>query len=168
MQHLAHNPDCFLSLKEIYEGDNTFYLVTSYLEGASLNEEIDRSKVRFFLSQSTSEGRLPILAIKQLMKKLLADLAVLHDFGIIHRDVKPDNLMFARKNDFSSLVLVDFGLATHESNERFLFPKCGTPGFVAPEILTSRVDYKYTCKVDLFSAGCILYKLLTGMSLFTG
>lgn len=51
---------------------------------------------------------------------------------------------------------------------RYLFPKCGTPGYVAPEILNTRSDNKYNCRVDIFSAGCILYKLLTGHSLFIG
>lgn len=51
---------------------------------------------------------------------------------------------------------------------RYLFPKCGTPGFVAPEVLSTTVSNKYTTKVDVFSCGCILYKLLTGRSVFNG
>lgn len=48
--------------------------------------------------------------------------------------------MLAKKNDYSSLVLVDFGLATSELLDKYLFPKCGTPGYVAPEVLSSRSD----------------------------
>lgn len=84
--------------------------------------------------------------------------------------------MFSKKNDYSSLVMVDFGLATSELLDkyiynlkyRFLFPKCGTPGYVAPEILSLLPNNKYTTKVDMFSCGCILYKLLTGRSVFSG
>ena len=79
-------------------------------------------------------------------------------------------------NDYSSLVLVDFGLATNEtldqynllSKSRYLFQKCGTPGYVAPEVLTNAFGKKYNTKVDVFSCGCILYKLLTGRSIFNG
>lgn len=102
------------------------------------------------------------------MRKLLQNLTVLHSHRIIHRDLKPDNLMFANKQDPSSLVLVDFGLAIYETEPKFLFPKCGTPGYVAPEVLQSRMDFKYNCKADLFSVGCIFYKLLTGINLFLG
>lgn len=76
--------------------------------------------------------------------------------------------MLAKKNDYSSLVLVDFGLATSELLDKYLFPKCGTPGYVAPEVLSSRSDQRYNCRVDIFSAGCIFYKMLAGHSLFTG
>lgn len=46
--------------------------------------------------------------------------------------------MFARKSDLNSLILVDFGLATFENVETYLFPKCGTPGYVAPEVLNNK------------------------------
>ncbi|CAD8183766.1 unnamed protein product [Paramecium octaurelia] len=151
----------FLTLKEIYEGDHTFYLVTDYLEGTTLSEEIEKAK-------NLPDRRLPIQTIKVLMYKLLTSLVLLHENNIIHRDLKPDNLMFAKKNDYSSLVLVDFGLATLETLDKFLFPKCGTPGYVAPEVLNLNYENKYTTKVDIFSSGCILYKLLTGKSIFGG
>ncbi|CAD8110894.1 unnamed protein product [Paramecium sonneborni] len=151
----------FLTLKEIYEGDHTFYLVTDYLEGASLSEEIERAK-------NLPDRKLPIQTIKILIYKLLSNLALLHKNKIIHRDLKPDNLMFAKKNDYTSLVLVDFGLATFEYLDKYLFPKCGTPGYVAPEVLNLNFENKYTTKVDIFSSGCILYKLLTGRSIFGG
>ncbi|CAD8151970.1 unnamed protein product [Paramecium octaurelia] len=160
----------FLILREIYEGDHTYYLVTEYLEGQSLSEEIDRAK-------GLHDKRLPIQNIKVIIAKLLQSVALLHSHKIIHRDLKPDNMMFAKRNDYFTLVLVDFGLATIETldkysiitiTSRYLFPKCGTPGYVAPEVLTTSVSSKYTTKVDVFSCGCILYKLLTGRSIFNG
>ncbi|CAD8160999.1 unnamed protein product [Paramecium octaurelia] len=161
LKTLAKYPENFLTLKEIYEGDQVHCLVTSYLEGLSLTQEFDRLK-------AADMYRFPIHYAKIIMKKLLTNLAVLHQHKIIHRDLKPDNLMFSKKNDYSTLVLVDFGLATSESMEKFLFPKCGTPGYVAPEILALKPFSKYTTKVDIFSCGCIFYKLLTGKNLFGG
>ncbi|CAD8076675.1 unnamed protein product [Paramecium sonneborni] len=161
LKALSQYENNFLVLKEIYEGDNTLYVVTSYLEGLSLSGELEKAK-------TLPNKRLPINSIKTIMKKLLCNLKILHSHRIIHRDLKPDNLMFSKKNDYTSLVLVDFGLATSELLEKYLFPKCGTPGYVAPEILSTRSERRYNCKVDIFSAGCIFYKLLTGHSLFFG
>lgn len=62
--------DNFLTLKEIYEGDSTYYLVTDYLEGSCLTEEIDRAKM-------LPEKRLPIKFVRIIMFKLLKNLAVL-------------------------------------------------------------------------------------------
>lgn len=87
---------------------------------------------------------------------------------IIHRDVKPDNLVFGKKGNYHSLTLVDFGLSKYLDDFPYIYPRCGTPGFVAPEVLNYRHPQKYGTNVDMFSAGCIFYKLLTGRSLFKG
>jgi serine/threonine protein kinase len=54
--------------------------------------------------------------------------------NIMHRDIKPENLLFAKKGVTSELKIVDFGLAAFVGDAPYIFPKCGTPGFVAPEI----------------------------------
>lgn len=53
------------------------------------------------------------------------------DHRIIHRDLKPENIMF-RKQNSTDAVICDFGLATHADSEKYLFVRCGTPGFVSP------------------------------------
>jgi len=60
----------------------------------------------------------------------------------MHRDLKPDNVMFANKNSFEGLKIVDFGLATYQDESPYIFLKCGTPGYVAPEI--ANLDIKAT------------------------
>ncbi len=68
--------------------------------------------------------------------------------------------MFKSKMSQENLKIVDFGLATPCDRKEFLFPKCGTPGYVAPEIanISSNVlNYDKIC--DLFSVGCIFYKM---------
>lgn len=68
--------------------------------------------------------------------------------------------MFSKLNNYGSLRIVDFGLATEFNVTKFLFPKCGTPGFVAPEVLNLvNKEEKYGFACDIFSCGCIFYKL---------
>jgi calcium-dependent protein kinase len=67
------------------------------------------------------------------MKNILHALAFMHSKGIMHRDLKPENILFQHKKDLHSLKLADFGLATFVNEVPYLYPKCGTPGFVAPE-----------------------------------
>lgn len=52
----------------------------------------------------------------------------------MHRDLKPENLLFRDKDSHKCLKIVDFGLAAFKQDDPYIFPKCGTPGFVAPEI----------------------------------
>ena len=75
----------------------------------------------------------------------------------MHRDIKPENLILVDNTNEEELQikLADFGLAAFTTDE-LLFKRCGTPGYVAPEILD---DQKYNQKVDIFSAGIILYIL---------
>lgn len=67
------------------------------------------------------------------MRCLLSALAYIHSKGIMHRDLKPENILFQIQDDLNSLKLADFGLAAFLLEYPYLYPKCGTPGFVAPE-----------------------------------
>ncbi len=94
-------------------------------------------------------------------------LEYLEHVGYLHRDLKPDNIMLKDANntdDPDNFKICDFGLATRHDVDRFLFKRCGTPGFVAPEIVRSdpkNPNFKPTFKCDSFSAGVILYLLLS-------
>lgn len=68
--------------------------------------------------------------------------------------------MFKEENNYDSLKIVDFGLATSTLVDEYPFPKCGTPGYVAPEVANlTDLKKKYDKKCDIFSIGCIFYKL---------
>lgn len=90
----------------------------------------------------------------------------------MHRDLKPENMILQKDGDLdgNKLKLVDFGLASFCNIEEYLFKRCGTPGFVAPEIInsSSKNHEKFTPKVDVFSAGVIFYIMLVGKSPFKG
>lgn len=94
------------------------------------------------------------------------------DKKIMHRDLKPDNMILKYKDKLENctLKLVDFGLATVYDIPEYLFKRCGTPGFVAPEVINapSKANIHYTPQCDVFSAGVIFYILLTERSPFDG
>lgn len=88
----------------------------------------------------------------------------MHRKNIIHRDIKTDNILIIDKKDLS-VCITDLGMACLESDEEELQMKCGSPGFVAPEILR---NLRATTKADIFSLGCIFFRMLMGYSLFRG
>ena len=88
----------------------------------------------------------------------------MHWNNIIHWDLKPENIIFKNTSDIN-IGIVDLGFATFESDYDKLFKWCGTPGYVAPEILN---DHPYGCKVDVYSCGIIFYIILTGKIPFNG
>ena len=94
---------------------------------------------------------------------MISALSHMHLKHIMHRDLKPENILCRSKDKHYDLVLADFGLATFRDEPNMLFKRCGTPGFVAPEILLYDEDNEmYDCACDIFSAGVIFYLLLTG------
>eukprot|EP00927_Polykrikos_kofoidii_P032493 TRINITY_DN27668_c0_g1_i1.p1 TRINITY_DN27668_c0_g1~~TRINITY_DN27668_c0_g1_i1.p1 ORF type:complete len:961 (-),score=112.21 TRINITY_DN27668_c0_g1_i1:32-2683(-) len=109
-------------------------------------------------------GTLPLVDVRDIFSQLLSALVFLHDLRIVHRDVKTENVILVAAGKIE-IRLVDFGLLAHESEEREMKRRCGTPGYVAPEIL--RGD-SYGIPVDCFSAGVLAYILATGEAPFRG
>ena len=87
------------------------------------------------------------------MGGLLKGLAHMHSKRIMHRDLKPQNIMLRYAKSWET-VIVDFGLATWADEAEYLFVRCGTPGYVAPEIINIK-DLKTRCNPisDIFSIG---------------
>lgn len=89
----------------------------------------------------------------------------MHSKGIFHRDLKPQNIMLKESDTFDTIKLIDLGLADKFTKEgKYLYNRCGTPGYVAPEVLQ---DKKYDLKVDVYSIGIITYLVLTGKEPFS-
>ena len=142
MRKLDH--DSIIKLFNIYESDRHIYLVLEFLSGGELFERI------------VKKGQYSENDACTLMTKLLSALAYMHSKGIMHRDIKPENLILKDTENDWDVKIADFGLATLKTVGEQMFRRCGTPGYVAPEILD---DQKYDERVDIFSAGVILYVL---------
>ncbi len=124
-------------MREIYEGKKTIRIICDELLGGDL---YNRFNTEFNIFNENN--------IKLIMRQLLIALQYLHSKEIMHRDIKLENIFFQNKWDFK-LKIGDFGLAEYAKKKDFLFRKCGTPGYVAPEVLLNGV---YDKKCDLFRA----------------
>ena len=104
--------------------------------------------------------------ILNIIHNLLLGLKHLHSKGIMHRDLKLENILMRSKDNVEDIVIVDFGLASFVDQKNLLYRRCGTPGFVAPEIIVLNKNERYNEKCDIFSIGVIFYFLLKGHSPF--
>lgn len=149
LQKINH-PGC-ISIEETFETDDTLYLVLELVSGGELFDRI------------VSVGKFDEEKSRQYMIQMLEAVGYLHSQGIAHRDLKPENILLKSKDD-DIIKLSDFGLSRVMSSESFLKTMCGTPQYVAPEVLTNggidKSGYNLAC--DLWSLGVIAYILLCG------
>jgi len=101
-------------------------------------------------------GRLPATKALETARRLCAGLAAAHDRGIMHRDLKPQNIMINKRGD---VVIMDFGLAALADQLSGAEARHGTPAYMAPEQLKGA---EVTAKSDIYALGLVLYELFTG------
>jgi len=125
-----------------WEGeDYIYYLVLKFVEGENMHNLFKNSPP-------------PLINTREYILNLLDILSYLHKKNIIHKDIKPENLIIS-----DGITLIDFGAATISPQNNFIKNiKIGTPGYQCPEITKGSVDF--TC--DIYSVGATLYFLLTG------
>jgi len=116
------------------------------------------------LSQLRKNEPLDVAEIRSFTVQLLSVIQFLHENGIVHRDIKPANILLA--NECGKIKLCDFGLAVEwRPGDPLLQRLTGTPNYVAPEIIRTPKT-GYTELVDCWSAGCTIYFMYTGKSLY--
>lgn len=130
-------------LFEVYEDNNELILIFELMEGGDLYEKIKTKK-----NYSEKE-------IFWIFLQIMKGLEYLHSKGVAHRDIKLQNVLLSNHSKNPRVKIADFSLA-EEFKYKKMHIKCGTPGFMAPEIFS---DEYYDEKVDIFSAGIILYIL---------
>ena len=141
-----------VSLDSIYEEEDAIHIVTDYLPGGTLKDFI------------RNHGVLTEQQSFILLQSLFKMLEYLNSLGIMHRDLKPENIMLREPTiSQENLVLIDFGFSVFMSETSFEFKRCGTPGYIAPEILfLKNGETMYGPKCDIFSVGIIWYFCLFG------
>lgn len=122
---------------------------------------------QLFQKIQQNQGHFSKKEIMELMHGLLSGMRHMHSHRIMHRDLKPENIML-EDGDSLNPVIVDFGLATSVDVEKYLFFRCGTPGYVAPEIIEMNESRHIEPECDVFSAGVIFHILLMEKALFEG
>lgn len=138
-----------VQLIEVFEASDKIYMVMELATGGELFDRI--IKLGSFTEQD---------AVKAL-RMLLEGMKYLHSLGITHRDLKPENLLYANAHPDSKLLITDFGLASsrRSGDDVTMKTTCGTPEYIAPEIL---LRIPYTNMVDCWALGVITYILLSG------
>jgi len=102
---------------------------------------------------------------KHFIRQLASGLQMLRDNNVVHRDLKPQNILLVENNENSLLKIADFGFAKFLQPFALAETLCGSPLYMAPEVMQAQ---KYDAKADLWSVGVILYQLVTGIPPFNG
>ncbi|TNV86128.1 hypothetical protein FGO68_gene14551 [Halteria grandinella] len=144
--------DRVYSTRSLESGHRQICLVMKYAKYGSLLKHILRN-------QKFTEAQ-----IRTIMEQLLLAVDLMHRSNIIHRDIKPDNILLMERENLK-ICITDLGLACRADDVKETNLKCGTPGYVGPEILKG---LPFTQKTDIFSVGSFMYNLLTSNSLYQG
>ncbi|CAD5312537.1 putative serine/threonine-protein kinase PEPKR2 CAMK-CDPK family [Arabidopsis thaliana] len=148
MQHLSGHPRV-VTLHAVYEESDCFHLVMELCSGGRL------------IDQMVKVGRYSEQRAANIFKDLMLVINYCHEMGVVHRDIKPENILLTAAG---KIQLADFGLAMRIAKGQTLSGLAGSPAYVAPEVLSEN----YSEKVDVWSAGVLLYALLSGVLPFKG
>ena len=149
-----------LPLLSAHEADGVPYFTTPFIEGETLRDRLAR------------EGRVSVAGARKVMHDVADALAYAHAHGIVHRDIKPDNILLDGRN----AIVSDFGIAkvTHSAGALSARQNVitgsgmsvGTPIYMAPE--QAAADESADHRVDLYALGVVAYEMLAGLTPFAG
>ncbi|GAB2271937.1 Calcium-dependent protein kinase 4 [Dionaea muscipula] len=146
MHHLSEHPNV-VRIKGAYEDSVFVHLVMELCAGGELFDRI------------VAKGHYSEMQAAQLIKTIVGVVETCHSLGVMHRDLKPENFLFASADEDGKLKATDFGLSVFYKPDQYFSDVVGSPYYVAPEVLCKR----YGCESDVWSAGVILYILLSGV-----
>ncbi|XP_049691088.1 hormonally up-regulated neu tumor-associated kinase isoform X2 [Accipiter gentilis] len=151
IQQMIRHPN-IAQLLDILETENSYYLVMELCPGGNLMHKIYEKK------------RLEEHEARKYIRQLILAVEHLHRAGVVHRDLKIENLLLDEDNN---IKLIDFGLSNCAGILGYSDPfstQCGSPAYAAPELLARK---KYGPKIDVWSIGVNMYAMLTGTLPFT-
>ncbi|MES2125162.1 MAG: protein kinase [Gemmatimonadota bacterium] len=145
-----------LPLLDSGDADGSLFFVMPYIKGQSLRERLER------------EGELPVHEAVRLITEVVDALVEAHEHGVVHRDIKPDNVMLSGRH----ALVTDFGVAkaiseaTGRNTITTLGVAVGTPTYMSPE--QAAADPHVDHRSDIYSVGVMAYEMLSGRPPFTG
>eukprot|EP00803_Ostreobium_quekettii_P007401 evm.model.scf_390.4 EVM.evm.TU.scf_390.4 scf_390:79168-83187(+) len=151
MHHLSGHPN-IVSIHGAFKDRYYVHLVMEYCSGGKLLDRI------------VERGRYTEADAADLIRTILRVVQHCHDMGVVHRDLKPENFVFLGEGKGSRLKAIDFGSSAFFDEGQVFHDFVGTPFYMAPEVILG----SYGKEVDVWSAGVILYILLSGVPPFYG
>ncbi|KAK8672095.1 hypothetical protein V6N13_110469 [Hibiscus sabdariffa] len=151
MHHLAGHPNV-VKIKEAYEDSVAVHVVMELCAGGELFDRI------------VQRGHYSERKAADLARTIVGVVEACHSMGVMHRDLKPENFLFVNEKEDSPLQAIDFGLSIFFKPGETLSDVVGSPYYVAPEVLRKH----YGPEADVWSAGVIVYILLSGVPPFWG
>lgn len=146
---------CIIKIEEVYDYPKVVYIILELMEGGELFERIKKY------------NGIPEKKAKFIFYQIVLAVNHLHENGITHRDLKPENILLSDDTDDTIVKVSDFGLSKMFDSQSTMKTFCGTPMYVAPEILlTAGQGLAYDSQVDVWSLGVILYCTLSGLTPF--
>uniref|UniRef100_A0A8C4RPU3 Si:ch211-27e6.1 n=1 Tax=Erpetoichthys calabaricus TaxID=27687 RepID=A0A8C4RPU3_ERPCA len=138
-----------IQLMEVFESHERVYMVMELATGGELFDRI------------IAKGSFTERDATRVLQMVLDSIKYLHSLGITHRDLKPENLLYYHPGVDSKILVTDFGLASsgNKAGDWLMRTTCGTPEYIAPEILLRK---PYTNAVDAWALGVITYIMLSG------
>jgi len=151
LQDMQH--ENIVQLYETHQTKKHIYLVMEYCAGGDLHMLLRK------------QGVLGIATVRSFMTQLATGMKYLWCRNLIHRDLKPQNLLLTDRTTQATLKIADFGFATQLGAAAMAETMCGSPLYMAPEVLDGQC---YDAKADLWSAGTILFEMIAGKPPYSG
>ena len=154
--------DGIVTLIDTYKTNKYFYIILELCNGGTLKDIIPKKPIKRYQREYHEKN------IKTIFRKILINVSKMHKNGITHRDLKPENILLKNDDKLNKNknkiipIISDVGLS---SDENLLLEICGTPLYIAPEIIDDNIP-SYDNKCDIFSLGIILHELLCGKNPF--
>ncbi|BFI10458.1 calcium-dependent protein kinase [Marchantia polymorpha subsp. ruderalis] len=150
IMHLLSGHPNIVDIKGAYEDTGNVYMVMELCAGGELFDRI------------TQRGHYSEAQASAAIRAILEAIEICHELGVFHRDLKPENFLLADKDEDAPLKVIDFGLSTYFKIDEVFTDIVGSPYYIAPEVLLRN----YGPEADVWSAGVILYILLSGIPPF--
>ncbi|EFB25743.1 hypothetical protein PANDA_003662, partial [Ailuropoda melanoleuca] len=145
---------CIIKIKDFFDAED-YYIVLELMEGGELFDRVVGNK------------RLKEATCKLYFYQMLLAVQYLHENGIIHRDLKPENVLLSSQKEDCLIKITDFGQSKILGETSLMRTLCGTPTYLAPEVLNSFGTAGYNRAVDCWSLGVILFICLSGYPPFS-